>query len=206
MLVLVTKGEGTLVKYDHPNLGRLVQPRHYDTMKATIARGRPWAADNDCFQGLDEKAYSRMIEVLPEGALFVVVPDVVADHEATLKLWGEWAPRVVAAGHRPAFVAQDGLEEWGQVPRDAAALFVGGSTEFKLSSTVVGLVREARERGLWVHMGRVNTFRRARWAQALGCDSIDGTAFSMFTDLKLPQMLERVSAPIQQASVWEVLA
>ncbi|MGA2164203.1 MAG: hypothetical protein ABSH36_07010, partial [Solirubrobacteraceae bacterium] len=35
----------------NPNLGRLVQPRHYNALPATIARGVPWAADNDCYQG-----------------------------------------------------------------------------------------------------------------------------------------------------------
>ncbi len=36
------------------------------------------------------------------------------------------------------------------------ALFVGGSTYFKLGPTAAGLVREAKRRGLWTHMGRVN--------------------------------------------------
>jgi hypothetical protein len=50
MLLLATQAEPQMVEHDHPNLGRLVQPRHYNALPATIARDVPWAADNDCFQ------------------------------------------------------------------------------------------------------------------------------------------------------------
>jgi len=51
MLLLATQAEPQMVEHAHPNLGRLVQPRHYNALPATIARGVPWAADNDCYQG-----------------------------------------------------------------------------------------------------------------------------------------------------------
>ncbi len=50
MLLLATQAEPQMVEHAHPNLGRLIQPRHYNALPATIARGVPWAADNDCFQ------------------------------------------------------------------------------------------------------------------------------------------------------------
>jgi len=134
------------------------------------------------------------------------VPDVVADHAATIELWREWAPEVRSLGHRTAFVAQDGCETFSQVPTDADAVFIGGSTDYKLSTETAGLIGDAKAAGLWVHMGRVNTQRRARWAQAVGCDSIDGTTFSMFTDTYLPKMLAQVSAPMQQPTIWEALS
>ena len=57
---------------------------------------------------------------------------------------------------------------------DCDAVFVGGSTAWKLGDTVPGLVRAARERQKWVHMGRVNSWVRLRVAAAIGCQSCDG--------------------------------
>ena len=51
----------------------------------------------------------------------------------------------------------------GSGPVDApglAAVFVAGSTAFKLGPAAAELVREARRRGLHAHMGRVSTARR----------------------------------------------
>lgn len=197
MLLLVTKAEGTLMRYPHPNLGRLVQPRHYDNMAATVANGRPWAADNDCFQQLDPDAYRAMLAKVPTGGLFVTVPDVVGDHRATVRRWRRWAPYVRQFGHVPAFVLQDGCRSWSQVPSDAGAVFVGGSTVYKLSEDAAGLVGEANRRGMWTHMGRVNTRRRIRYAKSIGCRSVDGTAFAKFTDAHLGWGLGECAAPTQ---------
>jgi hypothetical protein len=83
--------------------------------------------------------------------------------------------RIRAAGYRPALVAQDGLEAL-PVPWEAFdVLFIGGSTAWKLSEACFSLIAEAKRRGKWVHMGRVNSLRRLRIAKSVGCDSVDGT-------------------------------
>ncbi len=51
MLLLATQAEPQMIEHAHPNLGRLIQPRHHNALAATIERGIPWAADNDCYQG-----------------------------------------------------------------------------------------------------------------------------------------------------------
>jgi hypothetical protein len=201
VLLLLTKAEGTLMRYPHPNLGRLVQPRHYDNMAATVRNGRPWAADNDCFQHLDPDGYRRMMNTLPTGGLFVTVPDVVGDHEATLRRWRQWAPYVASLGHKPAFVLQDGCHSWRQIPDDAQAVFVGGTTVYKLSYEAARLVTEANRRGLWTHMGRVNTRRRIRYAKSIGCRSVDGTSFAKFTDTHLWWGLNECAAATQLGMV-----
>ena len=197
MLLLLTKAEGTLMRYPHPNLGRLVQPRHYDNMAATVRNGRPWAADNDCFQGLDAQAYRRMLQTIPAGGLFVTVPDVVGDHRATARRWARWSGYVRRLGHRPAFVLQDGCDRWSQVPDDANAVFIGGTTGYKLSATAAELVGEANACGMWTHMGRVNTRRRIRYAKSIGCKSVDGTAFAKFTDAHIGWGLAECAASTQ---------
>jgi hypothetical protein len=49
MLLLATQAEPQMRAHRHPNLGRLLQPRHYPRASATVRSGVPWAADNDAF-------------------------------------------------------------------------------------------------------------------------------------------------------------
>lgn len=60
---------------------------------------------------------------------------------------------------------------WGQL----GALFVGGDTRWKTGHESGALVSEAKRRGLWAHVGRVNSERRLQVAASMGCDSADGT-------------------------------
>ena len=48
---------------------------------------------------------------------------------------------------------------------------------------------EAKRRGKQVHMGRVNSARRYRYAEAIGCDSADGTYIAFGPDVNLPKVL-----------------
>lgn len=196
MLILVHSAPVSILRDlggPHPNVGVLSSPRRVydDTL------GLPWAADNDAFLAWDESRFRRMLDTVRDmtGCLFVVAPDVVGDHEQTLERWHLWADDM--RGLPRAFVAQDGLDI-GSVPwDDMRCLFVGGTTAFKLGPVVHAAVVEAKRRGLWVHMGRVNTRRRFKWAASIGCDSVDGTAFSRFRRTHLPWALEHASAPVQ---------
>lgn len=181
----------TSLQCDHghpPNLGVLSSPRcvYVDAHD----KGYQWAADNDAFLAWDEDAFTKMLERITglPGCLFVVAPDVVGDAAATEQLFFKWLSRIQRTQQPVAFVAQDGLENVPWTFFDA--LFVGGSTEFKLSREVADLVAEAKRRGKHVHMGRVNTRRRVRYAASIGCDSVDGTNFSMYRRTNLPWALE----------------
>ncbi len=78
---------------------------------------------------------------------------------------------------------QDG-QTFATVPwRRCAAVFVGGTTAWKLGPEARNLVAYAKALGKWVHMGRVNTRRRIRLGVRWGVDSIDGKTFSQFGDL-----------------------
>lgn len=136
----------------------------------------PWAADNSGFTGVDIPAWLRMLGTIAghPNCLFVVAPDVLEDSPATLAMYARYAPVIRDCGLPVAFVLQDGQLE-GDIPWDADALFIGGSTDFKLGMDVQRMVLEAKSRGKWVHMGRVNSLRRMRYAESIGCDSADGT-------------------------------
>lgn len=142
--------------------------------------GQPWAADNGRFSKpttYSDERYLAWLAKRPgqDRCLFATAPDVVGDAAATLALSAPMFGRIRGLGYRVALVAQDGLEEL-PVPWDEFdALFIGGTTAWKLSEAAAGLAREAKRRGKWVHMGRVNSLRRLRYADAIGCDSADGT-------------------------------
>lgn len=177
----------------HPNLGRLIQPRHTSSIEATAAAGIPWAADNDCFQGLDERKYRAMLDRLEglPGCLFVTVPDVVGDSATTLARFYAWADELEARGFPLALVAQDGLEwlRWAIPWERIEALFIGGTTEWKESRAAAELAAIARARGKWVHWGRVNTKRRFDLCVDGNGDSFDGSKFARFRKTYLDQGL-----------------
>lgn len=169
-------------------VGYLIEPRTWSLADPLDLQPGRWAMDNGAFAGFDEGAFVRMLERFDSkpGCRFVTAPDVVADAAATLARWPFWSRLIRGLGHAPAFVAQDGITEpripWGEL----GALFIGGSTAFKESDLARTLSGLARARGIWVHWGRVNSKRRYELAVKAGCQSIDGTGFSMYPDTRIP--------------------
>ena len=176
----------------HP-LGLMAQP---DSGYAQQIGAYPlWAGDNGCFAVARKGAtfnevawrgWMRSLRVHRATCLFMVAPDVlhwvagkpIGDAVATLARSAPIMPMIRALGYKAALVAQDGLEDidpswWDDIRPDA--LFIGGSDMFKLSWAAMALVREAKSRNIWCHMGRVNSRERLAKARAMGCDSADGT-------------------------------
>src|SRR5690606_32703323 len=105
---------------------------------------------------------------------FVVVPDVPFDADGTLKRFASMGEQIRESGYPVALAAQNGQEHLPVPWDDLDCLFLAGDTAWKLGPTAQRLAREARERGKWVHMGRVNSLERLRIAEAFGCHSADG--------------------------------
>jgi len=179
--------------------------------------GALWALDNGCFStaGWTPDRWLATLDKLSEGpiqteadalangwwqpCLFAVVPDVVGDAAATDSMWVRWFRAVIRNGFRPAYVAQDGAGP-GCLPPAATALFIGGSTEWKLGVEARRIVAEAHRRGMWVHMGRVNSERRLRYASDIGCHSVDGTFLAFGPDINLPRLQSWLNPA--QPSLW----
>lgn len=156
-------------------LGFIATPRQGNRRPA----GVQWCADNGCFsKKFDERTWWAWLEANAADAgscSFAVAPDVVGDAVATLERSLPWLGRIRALGYRVAFVAQDGIEGT-EVPWDQFdALFIGGSTEFKLGPIAREVILEAKARGKWVHVGRVNSRKRFVMFAELEVDSVDGT-------------------------------
>lgn len=162
-------------------IGFLHQPR----MGNCGVPGVVWAADNGCFTDPDGfllDRYRRWLDARDrETCLFVTAPDFVGDWSCTLDRYDDVAEVLRSDGWRVALVAQDGLEvyleqlEFRFWAGEVDALFIGGSTRWKLSPAAAEVVGEAKRWGLWTHMGRCNSSRRVRIAHDMGCDSVDGT-------------------------------
>lgn len=157
-----------------------------------------WCADNGVFgKGFPgEQAWFAWLQrqaAKRDAALclFAVAPDVVGDHEATLKRSRPWLQPIRELNIPAAFVAQDGMtvdgfDEWELFD----VLFIGGTDAFKLGDEAVALIREAKTRGKRVHMGRVNSRKRMRYCVALDVDTSDGTLIANGPDKHLPSVLK----------------
>jgi hypothetical protein len=162
-------------------------------MRQHVETFGPWAIDNDCFSrghSFDATAWYEWLNTLDRTALFATAPDVVGDPMATWKRSAPWLERIRDLGHSAALVAQDGIElapiEWDTFD----ALFIGGSTEWKLSSAAVRLCWRATANGKHVHIGRVNSKKRYQWARDVArADTADGTYLRFGPTVNVPKMM-----------------
>jgi len=161
-------------------VGLLCQPGYRIYPWDGFPHGIPWAADTGIF-GAAKFSLERYMRMLRQWAdrqednLFATAPDVVFDWPATLKRSLPVLDAIRQLGYRAALVVQDGATP-DQVPwNEIDVVFTGGSTRWKLSEDAYKIIAEAKSRGVWSHMGRVNSLRRLRAAKIAGYDSADGT-------------------------------
>ena len=158
--------------------GFLASPR--TGLRFHITEGAWWAMDNDGFlHGLDEQGWLEAIVAhrpYLAHCLFGLAPDAAYDAAETLRLFEYYAPMLRFMGYPVALATQNGMTP-GMVPWSRIdALFIGGDDEHKLGAEAGALMAEARKRGKWVHVGRVNS--ATRMLQFWRADSWDGTTIS----------------------------
>lgn len=142
--------------------------------------GKDYALDNGRFISWfnntpwSEESYIKLLEWAkkqPIKPLWALVPDVVANKEATLKEWDKWLPIVKRYGFIPAFAVQDGMDI-EDVPSEAKVVFVGGTKEWKWSTLEIWAKNFKR-----VHVGAVNSDKQLSLCVQLGVESVDGTGW-----------------------------
>jgi hypothetical protein len=167
-----------------------------------------WAADNGCFSQGDAFSLDAYLAWLgrmtPAGdtCLFAVAPDVLCNAGATWERSAPVLPKLRALGYRAALVAQNGMEDLAVDWNCFDVLFLGGDTVWKLGEAAQLLAGEAKSRGKWLHMGRVNSRRRLEAAQMFGCDSADGTMIAFKPDERLEQVTRWLDGVRRQPSLW----
>jgi hypothetical protein len=146
---------------------------------------RPWAIDNGAFVDFDSDAFMALLEREKhhrEHCLFVTAPDVVSSARRTLEVFERWAPRL--DGWKLALACQDGQEDLPIPWDDIAAVFIGGSTQWKVGPHAQHCIKAAKALGKWVHVGRVNDPSRFEHFEKLGADSIDGTGIARYSHMR----------------------
>jgi len=181
------------------HIGAVMSPAQGNRLPAAAS----FIVDNGCGPGRDgqpgtgypgDRAYLELLSHMSAQSrrrcLFAVAPDVLGDAAATIRRSAPFTGRIRAwFGLPAALVAQDGLEHLDVPWHDLDVLFLGGSTAWKLGAAARDLTAEAKARGRHVHMGRVNSLRRLRYADAIGCDSADGSYLAFGPDENLPKLL-----------------
>lgn len=181
---------GSIVDFRHKQLGFMMTPQMGNQTPCDAI----WAADNGRFNAPEkytDESYLAWLCSRPcaQHCIFATAPDVVGDHDATVAMSLPLFKPIREAGYRPAFVAQDGWRDETTPWDKFDVLFIGGTTQFKLATGLLaGLA--ARRRKKWVHMGRVNSFRRLAIAKKNGCHSADGTFLKYGRNTNIPRMLE----------------
>jgi hypothetical protein len=195
----------TLLANPRPDVGLMLSPGMgtFDSRRLEVAM-RWWAADNGRFAAPelwnagDWLEWAASMRRWRETCLFLVAPDVVGDAPATLDLSLPYLPTIRQLGFKAAFVSQDGATDKLVPWQEFDCLFVGGSTEWKLSEASYALINKAKWLGKWTHMGRVNSLRRLRACLVSAFDSADGTYVRFGPDRRLPQLydwLDEVNGP-----------
>lgn len=172
--------------------------------------GSLWFGDNGLFSSKGERAFdlTKWITWLAKGdrstCLGISAPDKVGDAKTTLERSLPVLPMIREMGYKAALVAQDGLEDL-TIPWDAFdTLFIGGSTEWKLGPEAAAISREAKRRGKWVHMGRVNSYKRFKYAASIGCDSVDGTFLCFAPTINLARLVTWPVKLAEEAAAQEL--
>jgi hypothetical protein len=189
-------GDASVAAMAAGRIGLIDTPRQYKRTETDQAReaGAIWCADNGCFSNRWNEQHwwrwlTRPVQLQHrDTCAFAVAPDVVADAAATLTRSTPWLPEIRALGYPVAYVAQDGIEGAPPPWELLDVLFIGGTDEFKLGAPARALVTEAKVRGKRVHLGRCNSRKRWLYAEAIGCDSADGTFLTYGPDTNLPRM------------------
>lgn len=184
-----------------------------------------WGADNGCFALGDTFDSGDWLEWLAglrtyrDRCLFATAPDVIhrlpdgtmiGDAAATLERSLPYLPTIRQLGFPAAYVSQDGADEteipWAQFD----VLFVGGGNrpifgekQWKLSERSWALCREAKRRGLRVHVGRVNSLARLRACRGGLLDSADGTFVKYGPDRRLPEVYDWLDVVNGQVALEE---
>jgi hypothetical protein len=212
-LVYLTGSSGPAVRAaarGRADQGLMVSPLRPDYLTHVGDYPAGFGLDNGVFSKatpFDPEKFKALVDrvaadrTLADRCLFAVAPDVVGDPVKTRENARHWLPWLRSRGLPAAFVLQDGCESLADgVPWGAFdVLFVGGSTSWKVGRSLtfetgysdwIRIFRTADERGVPVHVGRVNSWERSEVAfYGLGAKSADGTFLAFGPDKNLPELV-----------------
>lgn len=190
----------------HTNAYGIITAPTHKGIPHGIKAGKPFGIDPGCLDGPNfvKRAnfealvgYLKNLEPYRDQCLFLAVPDVVGNAIETMNAYEEFAPYFTNWQCQDgqtfdwplAYVVQNGSENLS-IPSDCTAIFIGGIPmldrplqngkfmDWKDSSESVTVIKRAQAKGLHIHIGRVNWYRRFKIFQILAGSehfTFDGT-------------------------------
>lgn len=141
-------------------------------------------SDYQAGRPFDGDAFERFLDWLEAQACapdFIVLPDIVAGGMESLALSVRYFNRCGSLASRVLIPVQDGMEHADLTPLVGPniGIFLGGSTAWKLAR-MEDWGQFCAERGVYYHVGRVNTRGRMYQAISAGAHSVDGSSVSRY--------------------------
>lgn len=169
--------------------------------------GFKYAIDNGAWtayqQGepFDGARFTELVELLGDGADWIVVPDIVAGGLRSLNFSESWIPHIEKEGRLLLLPVQDGMEpeHIRELVSPDLGIFLGGTTEWK-ELTIGQWGRLAHERGAYYHVGRVNSAKRIKLCHLAGANSFDGTSVTMYS--KTLPLLDNARRQLALGDEW----
>lgn len=161
-------------------VGQLLTPLTRFTLRSKV-----FAIDNGAFSRFNANGFQSLLKREYErrdDCLFVCAPDVVGSARRTLEVFDHWVETLEA--WPIALVIQDGQEHLPIPWDEIEAVFIGGSTAFKVSPAAEHVIRAAQILGKHVHVGRVNDPARFAHFENLGVDSVDGSGIAQYSHMR----------------------
>ena len=164
----------------------------------------PYCIDNGAWSSFQAgtpfngEIFIRAVDMLADGADFIVVPDIVEGGIDSLRFSETWLPRLQGYGTLLLLAVQDGMsiDDVRPMLGKDIGIFLGGSTDWKLN-TMRDWGRAAQEAGCYFHVGRVNTMKRIHLCGLAGAHSFDGTSVTKF-----PSTINLLNNARKQLSLW----
>jgi hypothetical protein len=167
--------------FERPDIfGCMFSYRKTGGQDAALKAGCKWMLDNGAYTGnFDFRQWIYQLAIMRpfrQNCIGIITPDVPYNAPETLERFRRYRAIPEAFGYSLALATQNGMTPemlpWGLFD----VLFVGGNDEHKRGPEAEKLAKEAKQRGLWIHVGRVSSAEAiARyWTWA---DSFDGTTF-----------------------------
>ncbi len=156
--------------------------------------GLPYALDNGAWTAFQQGtefnavAFERALDLVGEGAEWVVIPDVVGNARASLDSLHHWYPRLRKRNLKQLLIAvQDGMTQvsieafirYAKESGDQLGIFVGGTTDWKWHSLPYWS-KTAQRMNCYLHVGRVNSQEKIQECTRFNADSFDGTSVTKY--------------------------
>tara|TARA_Y100000004_G_scaffold70435_2_gene79175 strand:+ start:1075 stop:1683 length:609 start_codon:yes stop_codon:yes gene_type:complete len=143
-----------------------------------------YGVDNGAYSGFQERKFLSLVDECVEDpyCMWINLPDVFGSARATTALFHEYCFYPGLNVQNRCYTVQDGITPEMIPWQYITAVFIGGTTKFKMGKIARAVARGAMKRKKWVHVGRINTPRRIdSWYN--DADSFDGSGVSKYTHM-----------------------